>query len=74
VLPVARLGLAVGKSGDAPAAWVRADLSVERLEQAYTRLDERRYDYLSRHDGFQAVLEYGDDGLVVDYPGIAARA
>jgi uncharacterized protein len=38
-LPVARLGLAVGESGRALAAWVRADLTVERLEQMYTRLD-----------------------------------
>ena len=73
-LPVARLSLAVGESGDALAAWVRADLSVERLEQTYTRLDEHRYDYVSRYDGFRAVLDYGDDGLVVDYPGIATRA
>ena len=73
-LPVARLGLDVGESGRALAAWVRADLSVERLEQTYTRLDERRYDYVSHYDGFRTVLEYGDDGLIVDYPGIAIRA
>ena len=73
-LPIARLKLAVGESGRALAAWVRADLAVERLEQTYTRLDERRYDYVSHYDGFHAVLEYGDDGLVLDYPGIAARA
>ena len=73
-LPVARLGLTVGESGRALAAWVRADLTVERLEQTYTRLDERRYDYVSHHDGFSTVLEYGPDGLIVDYPGIAVRA
>jgi uncharacterized protein len=73
-LPVARLGLAVGETGRALAAWVRADLTVERLEQTYTRLDERRYDYVSHHDGFRAVLEYGADGLIVEYPGIAVRA
>ena len=73
-LPVARLGLAVGESGRALAAWVRTDLSVKRLEQTYTRLDERRYDYVSHHDGFRTVLEYGADGLIVDYPGIAIRA
>jgi uncharacterized protein len=72
-LPVARLGLAVGETGRALAAWVRADLTVEPLEQTYTRLDERRYDYVSHFDGFRAVLEYGADGLVVDYPGIAVR-
>jgi hypothetical protein len=73
-LPIARLRLAVGDSGRALAAWVRADLTIERLEQTYTRLDERRYDYVSHYDGFRAVLEYGDDGLVLDYPGIATRA
>jgi len=73
-LPVARLGLAIGESGRALAAWVRADLTVERLDQTYTRLDERRYDYVSHYDGFRAVLAYGDDGLIVNYPGIAARA
>ena len=73
-LPLARLRLAVGESGRAMAAWVRADLTVQRLEQTYTRLDERRYDYVSHYDGFRAVLEFGDDGLVVDYPGIATRA
>jgi hypothetical protein len=37
-----------------------------RLEQTYTRADQRRYDYISQYDGFRAVLEYGDDGLIVD--------
>jgi uncharacterized protein len=72
-LPVARLGLAVGETGRALAAWVRADLTVERLEQTYTRLDELRYEYISHDDGFRTVLEYGDDGLIVHYPGIAIR-
>ena len=36
--PVRRLGLAVGESSPAPAAWVRElDLSVARLEQHYER-------------------------------------
>jgi uncharacterized protein len=73
-LPVARLGLAVGETGRALAVWIRADLSVERLEQMYTRLDAHRYDYVSHFDGFRTVLEYGDDGLIVNYPGIACRA
>jgi hypothetical protein len=77
-LPVARLALAVGERADAPAAYVRAsDLSVERLEQTYTRLpsdDARpRYAYAAPSFGFGATLVYGDDGLVVEYPGIAVR-
>jgi uncharacterized protein len=73
-LPIARLSLAVGETGRALAAWVRADLTVERLEQTYTRLDEHRYDYISHYDDLRVVLEYSDDGLILDYPGIAARA
>jgi hypothetical protein len=74
VLPVARLGLAIGARAEAPAVYVRAvDLRVERLEQTYRRLDERRYDYESPAFGFRAELVYDDDGLVREYPGIATR-
>jgi hypothetical protein len=71
--PVRRLGLETGDTADAPAAYVRADLRVERLEQRYTRLDARRYEYFSPASGFEAVLVYDDDRLVRDYPGIALR-
>jgi uncharacterized protein len=57
---------------------VRAlDLSVERLEQTYARLEDdagrRRYDYASPAFGYRAELVYDQFGLVLDYPGIAAR-
>jgi hypothetical protein len=76
--PANRLALEVGAASDAPAAYVRAlDLAVERLEQRYERLaddgDRRRYDYASPAFGFTAVIAYGADGLVLDYPGIAVR-
>jgi hypothetical protein len=73
-LPVRRLALAVGERAEAPAVYVRAaDLAVERLEQSYTRLDGRRYDYSGPAFGYRAVLAYDEHGLVRDYPGIAAR-
>ena len=77
-LPVHRLGLAVGQSADAPAAYVRAlDQSVQRLEQRYARLADEaghaRYDYESPAFDFRCVLVYDEHGLVLDYPGIAAR-
>ena len=77
--PVRRLGLAIGESAPAPAAWVRErDLAVEPLEQYYERLaDEdglQRFAYDSPQHGFSAVLAYDRGGLVLDYPGIAARA
>jgi uncharacterized protein len=77
-LPVHRVGLAVGASADAPAAYVRAqDLSVERLEQRYRRIsnegERSRYDYESPAFDTRCVLVYDESGLVLDYPGIAVR-
>lgn len=78
-LPVHRLGLEIGQEADAPAAYVRAvDLSVERLEQRYVRLQDagngQRYRYTAPRFGFECELSYDEAGLVLDYPGIATRA
>ena len=77
-LPVNRLRLAVGERADAPAALVRAlDLGVERLEQAYARVEDGaagpQYDYEAPDLAFDARLVYDRFGLVLDYPGIAVR-
>ena len=77
-LPIHRMGLRVGARASAPAAYVRAlDLGVERLEQDYARsADEschQRYDYAAPVFGFACRLVYDESGLVLDYPGIAAR-
>ena len=77
--PVRRLALKVGERAQTPAAYLRApDLSLERLEQTYARLDDdwnrSRYDYASPGFDFTAVLVYDEHGLVLDYPGIAVRA
>jgi hypothetical protein len=76
-LPIRRLGLRVGERAEAPAAYVRSDLRVERLEQSYARLEDeggkQRYDYVSPAFDFRAVLVYDDHGLILDYPGIATR-
>jgi len=77
--PVRRLGLDIGRRGDAPAVYVRAaDLAVERLEQRYLRLDDgergQRYRYAAPRFGFECELSYDAGGLVLAYPGIAARA
>lgn len=76
--PVHRLGLEVGEVAEAPAAYVRAaDLSVERLEQRYRRLDDRdgaqRYRYGAPAFDFQCELAYDEAGLVLAYPGIGRR-
>ena len=73
-LPIHRLQLPPGEVVPAPAVYVRAlDLTVTRLDQTYARRDDHRFDYTSEGGAFQAVLEYDDTGLIVDYPGIATR-
>ena len=77
-LPVRRLALRVGQEADAPAAYIRAlDLSVERLEQRYVRLENdgqhERYHYASPAFELEAELVYDEFSLVLDYPGIASR-
>jgi uncharacterized protein len=76
--PARRLGLEIGQIADAPAAYVRAlDLSVERLEQRYLRLDDdrgrERYHYTAPQFEFECELLYDASGLVLEYPGIAVR-
>ena len=76
-LPVHRLGLPVGGRATAPAAYVRADLAVERLEQTYARVTDetshQRYDYRAPAFEFACRLVYDESGLAIDYPGIAVR-
>ncbi len=76
--PANRLGLEIGESADAPAAYVRAThLRVERLEQRYTRLDDvdrrKRYLYRAPRFDFECQLIYDEAGLLLDYPGIGRR-
>ena len=77
-LPVHRFALGAGETPDAPAAYVRRDLRVERLEQRYRRVPDdpahaQRVDYEAPAFDFRATLTYDESGLVVDYPGIARR-
>jgi hypothetical protein len=72
--PVRRMRLERGVATAAPAAWVRAhDLSVERLEQTYTRRGARAFDYAAVELDFRVRLSYDDAGLVEMYPEIARR-
>jgi uncharacterized protein len=76
--PVHRLGLAIGHDSEAPAVYVRAlDVSVERLEQHYVRVADdgqnEQYDYSAPRFDYADRLVYDEHGLVLDYPGLAAR-
>jgi len=77
-LPVHRLGLQVGEAAEAPAVYVRAqDLSVERLEQHYHRVDDegagQRFDYAAPRFDYRERLAYDASGLILTYPGLAER-
>jgi uncharacterized protein len=78
MLPIHRLGLAVGQGADAPATLVRAlGFDVERLEQRYERIADdgarQRFDYAAPGFDYGGRLVYDASGLVLDYPGIAIR-
>lgn len=74
-IPIRRLALTVGEHADVTAAWVRfPELTVEPLLQRYTRLEPNRYRYESLVSGFVADIETDEDGLVVAYPHLWARA
>lgn len=69
LLPIRRLGLAVGAAAPVRAAWLRfPSFAFEPLEQVYTRLDERRWRYESGGGRFVRELEADPAGFVVRYP------
>lgn len=71
LLPIRRLGLAVGASAAVRAAWVRfPDLTTEVLEQVYTRLSPERYLYESAGGSFRRELTVDAAGFVLDYPDL----
>ena len=69
LLPIRRLNLALGSRAQVRAAWVRfPDLTVEVLEQAYTRVGDATYLYESAAGAFRRELSVNAAGFVVDYP------
>ncbi|MGQ0639362.1 MAG: putative glycolipid-binding domain-containing protein [Gemmatimonadaceae bacterium] len=70
-LPIRRLGLAIGQSGDVSCAWLRfPEMSLERLHQTYHRTGASTYRYESAGGTFTRDLTVNDTGMVVDYPGL----
>jgi len=74
-LPIRRLKLKVGEaSGGFIAAWVRfPELTLQPLQQEYTRVAHRQYRYSSRGGAFEANLLVDDNDLVLDYEGFWQR-
>ncbi len=71
LLPVRRLGLAVGQEGAVKAAWLRfPGFTLEPLEQVYLRLDERTYRYTSGGGSFVRDIRVTPSGFPALYPGL----
>jgi hypothetical protein len=68
LLPIRRLGLAVGKEAEVQAAWLRfPSLTLEPLAQRYRRLDATTYRYESAGGEFVAELRVNAAGFVTRY-------
>ncbi len=71
LLPIRRLGLAVGEAAEVKAAWLRfPEFTLEPLPQVYRRLDVTAYHYESAGGQFTADLKVDAAGFVLDYPGL----
>ena len=70
-MPAARLA---GEPAEHLMAWVAVpELEVLRSEQRYEPAGPGRVRFVGLDDGFTAVLELDEDGLVTRYPGLAER-
>lgn len=69
LLPVRRLGLAVGQAAAVKAAWLRfPSFKLEPLDQTYRRIAEAAYRYESAGGAFVRDLPVNAAGFVTDYP------
>ena len=71
LLPIRRLGLAIGEQADVNAAWLRfPSFKLEPLHQIYRRVEASTYRYESAGGSFGADLQVDTDGFVTNYPGL----
>ncbi len=69
LLPIRRLGLAVGQEAEVKAAWLSfPGLSLEPLEQFYRRINASTYRYESAGGSFVTELRVNASGFVTHYP------
>jgi len=70
LLPIRRLGLAIGQEAAVRAAWLRfPSFRLEPLEQRYRRVAAATYRYESAGGRFATDLEVNEAGFVTRYPG-----
>jgi hypothetical protein len=69
LLPIRRLGLAIGQTAGVRAAWLRfPSLTLEPLEQLYRRTEVTTYRYESAGGSFVTELQVNTTGFVTHYP------
>ena len=69
LLPIRRLGLAVGQKAEVKAAWLRfPGFTLEPLAQLYRRIDVETYGYESGGGRFVTELQVNAAGFVTRYP------
>jgi len=69
LLPIRRLGLAIGQEAEVQAAWLRfPGFTLELLEQLYRRMDVATYRYESAGGRFVTELQVNAAGFVTRYP------
>lgn len=78
LIPIRRLGLAIGEQAPVRAAWLRfPGFTLEPLEQTYHRLSEHVYRYESAGGAFVADITVNTAGFATHYPpaweAVAAR-
>lgn len=70
LLPIRRLGLAVGDQATVSAAWLRfPSFKLELLEQIYRRESDDVYSYESGGGLFRSRINVNAEGFVTHYPG-----
>lgn len=71
LIPIRRLGLAVGEERPVSAAWLRfPSFALERFDQRYRRLSEGVYRYESADGEFARELDVDAAGFPTLYPGL----
>jgi len=69
LLPIRRLGLAIGEEARVQAAWLRfPSFTLERLAQLYRRVDAETYRYESAGGAFVTEIKANSAGFVTSYP------
>lgn len=73
-LPVRRLDFQKGDKKTLKMLYIKLpEFELQKVEQHYTKLDNRLYLYENADSGFHAELPLDEYGIVKDYPGIFTR-